>query len=72
LSTIQTHAKYHKCAQKRKKTLKKLVRFIVLTVAGMKITAFWDIALCSLLEANRRFRGAYCPHDQEGNHHPGD
>jgi hypothetical protein len=26
----------------------------------MKIKAFWDAALCSLLGADRRFRGAYC------------
>jgi hypothetical protein len=27
-------------------------------VAYIKITAFWDIALCSLAEADRRSRGA--------------
>jgi hypothetical protein len=27
----------------------------------MKMTAFWDIASCSL-EVDRRFRGAYCLH----------
>jgi hypothetical protein len=26
----------------------------------MKTTAFWDIAPCSLVEVDRRFRGAYC------------
>jgi len=26
----------------------------------LKVTAFWDIALCSLVEEDRRFRGTYC------------
>jgi hypothetical protein len=25
----------------------------------MKMTAFWDVAPCSLAEADRRFRGSY-------------
>jgi hypothetical protein len=33
------------------------VRFQLLTSASMKMTAFWDIAPCSV--ADRRFRGAY-------------
>jgi hypothetical protein len=37
-----------------------LVRFDVLTVAIMKLTVFWDIAQCSLVEVDRHFRGAYC------------
>jgi hypothetical protein len=28
------------------------------------MTAFWDMEPCSLLEVNRRFRGAYCLHHQ--------
>jgi hypothetical protein len=39
-------------------------RFKVLTAASMKMTAFWDIAPCSLIEVDRRFRGAYCVHHQ--------
>jgi hypothetical protein len=35
-----------------------LVRFQVLTAVSMKMTAFWDIAPSSLVEADRRFRGA--------------
>jgi hypothetical protein len=35
-----------------------LVRFQVLTVASMKVTVFWDVAPCSLLEVYRRFKGA--------------
>jgi hypothetical protein len=26
----------------------------------VNISVFWDVALCSLLEINRRFRGSYC------------
>jgi hypothetical protein len=26
----------------------------------LKMIAFWDIAPCSLVEVDRRFRGAYC------------
>jgi hypothetical protein len=28
------------------------------------MAAFWDIALCSHMAINRRFRGAYCLHNQ--------
>jgi hypothetical protein len=41
-----------------------LVRFKILTAASMKIV-FCDVAPCSLVEINRRFRGAYCLHHQE-------
>jgi hypothetical protein len=30
----------------------------------MKKTAFWDIVACSLIEGDRRFRGANFPHHQ--------
>jgi hypothetical protein len=30
----------------------------------LKITAFWDIAPCSLIEVYQHFRGAYCLHHQ--------
>jgi hypothetical protein len=40
------------------------VRFQVLTAASMKIRAFWDVAPCSLVGVDRRFRGAYCLHHQ--------
>jgi hypothetical protein len=36
------------------------VRFQVLAA----ITVFWDVALCSRVEADRRFRGTYCLHYQ--------
>jgi hypothetical protein len=35
-------------------------RFQVLTVSGMKMIVFWDVAACSLAEVYRRFRGACC------------
>jgi hypothetical protein len=28
----------------------------------LKMAAFWDIALCSLAEVDRRFRDVYCFH----------
>jgi hypothetical protein len=30
-------------------------------------TAFWDIEPCGIVEVQRRFRGAYCLHYQDGN-----
>jgi hypothetical protein len=37
------------------------MRFQILTVTSMKMTAFWDIAPCNLTEVDRRFRDVYCP-----------
>jgi hypothetical protein len=34
----------------------------VLTAASLKMTLLWDIAPCSLLEADSHFRGAYNLH----------
>jgi hypothetical protein len=39
-------------------------RFQVLTAACMKMTIFWDVALCSLVEISRRFESSYCWHYQ--------
>jgi hypothetical protein len=39
-------------------------RFQVLTVASMKMTAFWDIVPCSLIEVYRSFGREYCFHHQ--------
>jgi hypothetical protein len=36
------------------------LRFQVLMAASMKVTVFWNVAPCSLIEIDRRFRGAYC------------
>jgi hypothetical protein len=33
-----------------------VVRFQILKATCMKMAAFWDMALCSLVEVNRRFR----------------
>jgi hypothetical protein len=35
------------------------LRFHVLTAAGVKMTAFWDIAPCSVVEVDRRLKDAY-------------
>jgi hypothetical protein len=37
-----------------------LVSFQALTAASMKMTVFWDVASCSLIEIRRRIRDAYC------------
>jgi hypothetical protein len=29
-------------------------------VNDLNMTAFWDVAPCSLMEGDRRFRGVYC------------
>jgi hypothetical protein len=34
-------------------------------IRGIKLTAFWDIAPCSLIECDRRFKGTYCLHQQD-------
>jgi hypothetical protein len=44
--------------------IKHLVRFQVLTVASIKMRAFWDIAQYSLVEVDWCFRGVYCLHHQ--------
>jgi hypothetical protein len=31
---------------------------------SMKMTSFWDIASCSLVEIYERFKGNYCFHHQ--------
>jgi hypothetical protein len=41
----------------------RLVTFQVIVMASMKMTAFWDIALCSL-ELDQHFRAAYFLHHQ--------
>jgi hypothetical protein len=32
--------------------------------ASMKFRVFWDVAPCSQVDVDRRFRGAYCLHHQ--------
>jgi hypothetical protein len=36
---------------------------------NVKMTAFWDILPCSLVEVDLRFRGAYCLPDDGGSMH---
>jgi hypothetical protein len=38
----------------------KSVRFQVPKAASMNMTVFWYVALFSMIEDDRRFRGAYC------------
>jgi hypothetical protein len=40
------------------------VIFQILTAASMKMTVFWNVAPCSLVEIDRRFRDSYCLHHQ--------
>jgi hypothetical protein len=40
------------------------VRFQVFMAVSMKMTVFWNVAPCSLVEIDRRFRGAYYLHHQ--------
>jgi hypothetical protein len=37
-----------------------VVRFQALTAMSLKMTVFWDIASCSLVEVYWRFRGSHC------------
>jgi hypothetical protein len=46
-----------------------LVRSEVLTAASMKMTVFWVVAPCSLVEVYRLFRGVCCLHHH---HRPDD
>jgi hypothetical protein len=36
------------------------------------MAVLWDVALCSLVDAGRRLRGAYCHHHQDDHHHSDD
>jgi hypothetical protein len=40
------------------------VRFQVHTAASAKMTAFWDISMCSLVKVDRRFSAVYCLYHQ--------
>jgi hypothetical protein len=41
------------------------VRFQLLTATCMKMGVFWNVVPCSLVDTDRRFRGAYCLHHQD-------
>jgi hypothetical protein len=43
---------------------KEQVRFQVLTATNLQMTVFWDVALCCVVEIDRRFEGVYCLHHQ--------
>jgi hypothetical protein len=40
------------------------VRFQVLSAPSMKVTVFWDVVPCCLIQTDRRFGGVYCLHHQ--------
>jgi hypothetical protein len=48
-----------------------LVRFQVRMAPNMKMTVFWDITRCSLVEGGLYFRGDYCLHHQGNRSHDG-
>jgi hypothetical protein len=63
-NNFQTHLqnnRTHMCCFHLLKDTAKI--FQVLTAVGMKITVFWDTALCSLIKLEQCFRGAYCLHN---------
>jgi hypothetical protein len=41
-----------------------LLRSQVLAWGGVRTAALWDVGHCTLVEVDRRFRGAYCLHYQ--------
>jgi hypothetical protein len=41
-----------------------MARFQVLAETSVNVTALRDVARCSVVEIDRRFRGAYCLHHQ--------
>jgi hypothetical protein len=47
------------------------VRFQLLTAASMKFRVFWDVAPCSQVDVDRRFRGAYYLHHGDDRHDDG-
>jgi hypothetical protein len=66
---ITYEAPYHpeQCVSSGEKSLKGTVwavRVNVLMAASMKITAFWNVTPCSLVEVGRRFRRTYCIYHQ--------
>jgi hypothetical protein len=46
-----------------------VVRLLVLTVTSKKIIVFLDLALCSVVEIDQHFRGAYCFYHKGHHHH---
>jgi hypothetical protein len=48
----------------RKTNVCHCVRFQFITAASIKMTVFWDVAPCSLVDVYRRFTGDCCLHVQ--------
>lgn len=45
---------------------KYLVKFLVNTAVSTNTAVSWIVVPCSLVEVDRRFRGAYCLHQGDG------
>jgi hypothetical protein len=41
-----------------------IVRFQALKAASVKMIVLWNIAMCSMVETDGRFRDAYCLHNR--------
>lgn len=48
------------------RTEKNFERFYILVVVTVKITIFWDVTPCSLVEMQQCFQGTCCPKDGSG------
>jgi hypothetical protein len=54
-----------RCTRSRQQFLNEVgLRFHILAAGSMKMTAFWDIVPCNLVEEDRCFGGTYCFHHQ--------
>jgi hypothetical protein len=58
-------AGYTECPKRYTTHLNVMLRFQDLTAISMKVTVFWDVVPCSLVESDRCFKGAYCLHYQD-------
>jgi hypothetical protein len=58
LILLTLHNNFSNSNKTNHKYSKRTVRFEVLKAASMKMTVSWEVALCSLVEVYRRFRGA--------------
>jgi hypothetical protein len=53
------------CCENRRFVTVPIRLVLVNTTTNLKITAFWNIAPCSLVEVYRRFRRTYCLHHRD-------
>jgi hypothetical protein len=50
-------------------SISRAMMFQGLTAPSMKMAVLWDVTPRSLVEIDRRFRGAYCLYHKEMSHH---